>query len=214
MNIKLNQFIPSPLSETYSGSSELWKQSGLNLNQQTTTLITSPSGKGKSSLISMIYGLRNDFEGTILIDNKPITEINTKQWSDLRSRKIAVVFQSLKLFDELTAYENILIKNQLTNHKTENEIQEFISILGMTPFMKQPAGTLSFGQQQRIAIIRALCQPFELILLDEPFSHLDKENALTAWDLIKTESKMQNANIIITGLGSDDFLNPDKQLSI
>ena len=214
MDIKLNQFIPSPLSETYSGGSELWKQSNLHLNQQATTLITSPSGKGKSSLISMIYGLRSDFEGTILINDKSINEISTKQWSDLRSTKIAVVFQSLKLFDELTAYENILIKNQLTNHKTEDEIQEFISILGMTSFMQQPAGTLSFGQQQRIAIIRALCQPFELILLDEPFSHLDRKNALTAWELIETESENQNASIIITGLGSDDFLNTDTQLSI
>jgi len=214
MDIKLNQFIPSPLSETYSGGSELWKQSNLHLNQQATTLITSPSGKGKSSLISMIYGLRSDFEGTILINDKSINEISTKQWSDLRSTKIAVVFQSLKLFDELTAYENILIKNQLTNHKTEDEIQEFISILGMTSFMQQPAGTLSFGQQQRIAIIRALCQPFELILLDEPFSHLDRKNAQTSWELIKTESENQNASIIITGLGSDDFLNTDTQLSI
>ncbi len=214
MDIKLNQFIPSPLSETYSGGSELWKQPDLHLNQKATTLITSPSGKGKSSLISMIYGLRNDFEGTILLDNQSISEISSKQWSDLRSSKIAVVFQSLKLFDELTAYENILIKNQLTNQKTEDEIQEFVRILGMTSYVQQLAGTLSFGQQQRIAIIRALCQPFELILLDEPFSHLDRKNALTAWELITTESKNQNASIIITGLGSDNFLNTDTQLSI
>ena len=75
--------------------------------------------------------------------------------------------------------------------------------LGLNGFENKKTAKMSFGQKQRVAIIRALCQRFDYILLDEPFSHLDTKNSEIAWDLIKTETEEQNASIIITSLKND-----------
>jgi len=182
------------------------------LNDAFVTAIISESGKGKSSLLSSIYGLRKDYQGEISIDNKDIRTYDLTNWTYLRRVRLSMVFQSLQLFPKLTAMENIILKNSLRNHKTMDEIQHWISLLGMQPYINQTAATLSFGQQQRIAIIRALCQPYTTILLDEPFSHLDPANAEIAWEIIIDESKSKQANIIITGLKQTNFFAADKIL--
>ena len=212
MQITLNNFIPNPLSETFSGESDVWKKNNLVLNDAFVTAIISESGKGKSSLLSSIYGLRKDYQGEISIDNKDIRTYDLVNWTYLRRVRLSMVFQSLQLFPKLTAMENIMLKNSLRNHKTMDEIQHWISLLGMQPYINQTAATLSFGQQQRIAIIRALCQPYTTILLDEPFSHLDSANAEIAWEIIIDESKSKQANIIITGLKQTNFFAADKTL--
>lgn len=80
-----------------------------------------------------------------------------------------------------------------------------LKIAGMHDHQDKKAGILSYGQKQRIAIIRAICQPFQFIFLDEAFSHLDKENTATMWKLILDEAKSQSAGIILTSLGNEDF---------
>src|SRR6185295_14901973 len=130
-----------------------------------------PSGTGKSTLIAYLYGIRKDFSGTIRFGND--SSISLKQWSELRNKKIAVVFQDLRLFPQLTAMENIQLKNSFSKSKTEEEIIQLAAKLGIDHKLKSKCGNLSLGQQQRVAIIRSLCQPFEFLLLDEPFSHLD-----------------------------------------
>lgn len=214
MQIKLQNFIPSPLAEMFSHSSDIWKKKELILNNQFITSIVSASGKGKSSLLSSIYGVRKDFEGTVFIDNTDTKSIDLLQWSEIRKNKLSMVFQNLHLFPELSALENITLKNSLTNHKSEAEILELMDKLGMAAHKEQSAASLSFGQQQRIAIIRALCQPYQCILLDEPFSHLDLNNAKIAMDLIISESKANNANIIITGLAENNFYQADEILNL
>ena len=214
MQIKLNNFIPSPLSENYSVNSDLWGKPNLLLNELETTMILSASGRGKTSLISMIYGTRNDYIGSLFISGQNVEAFSAKKWSNLRANKLSIVFQSLKLFPELSALDNVNIKNQLTNYKSQAEIEYLFEQLGMTAHKNQLVSHLSFGQQQRIAIIRALCQPFETILLDEPFSHLDKNNAQIAWNLIKTESQKQKAGIIITGLENEVFIHAAKTHTI
>ncbi len=214
MQITLNHYIPNPLSESLSGQSDVWKQNNLTLNDDFVTAIVSDSGKGKSSLLSSIYGLRKDYQGEITIDNKDIRTYDLTNWTFLRRVRISMVFQSLQLFPKLTAMDNIMLKNSLRNHKTMDNINHWIHLLGMQPYLNQSAETLSFGQQQRIAIIRALCQPYNTLLLDEPFSHLDQANAEIAWEIIIKESKRNQAKIIITGLKKSDFFTPDKILTL
>jgi len=214
MQIKLQNFIPSPLAETFSHSSDIWKKDELILNNQFITSIVSASGKGKSSLLSSIYGERKDFEGSIFIDNIDTKSIDLLQWSEIRKNKLSMVFQNLYLFPELSAFENITLKNSLTNHKSKEEILELMNRLGMIAHKDQSAASLSFGQQQRIAIIRALCQPYQTIMLDEPFSHLDLNNAKIAMNLIISESKANKANIIITGLAQNNFYQADETLNL
>ena len=88
----------------------------------------------------------------------------------------------------------------MTQHQSENQIIEWIEKVGLKSHLQQKAVHLSYGQRQRIAIIRALCQPFDFLLLDEPFSHLDDNNQTLLLDLITTEAKKNNAGILFTSL--------------
>ncbi|NLA23557.1 MAG: ATP-binding cassette domain-containing protein, partial [Bacteroidales bacterium] len=148
------------------------------------------------------------------IDGQNPDEFSFKQKSLFYTRKIAMVHQALFLFDALSLDENIQLKNKLTSFKSDKEIRTILQKLDIEKQVKQKVKTLSYGQKQRLAIARALCQPFEFILLDEPFSHLDKENAKIAWELICEEANKQNAGIILTSLDKDSHTNFDKILNL
>jgi ABC-type lipoprotein export system ATPase subunit len=118
------------------------------------------------------------------------------------------------LFDSLSAFENILLKNSITGFKTAGEIEKMARILGMKEFLHRKAGILSFGQQQRVAIIRALCQPFRFLLADECFSHIDLENSRIAYELIQKECQAQGAGLILTSLNEDAELRSQKRMRL
>lgn len=166
-------------------------------------MIKAPSGRGKSSFIHLLYGLRKDYKGGITIDEMEISKMDSEELAALRKAKLSIVFQDLRLFPQLTALENIQIKNDLTKHKTMDEIRQMTARLNVVDILDQTPTTLSYGQQQRIALIRALCQPFDYLLLDEPFSHLDLTNISQARSLIDEELKRTGSGLIIVSLGSD-----------
>ena len=144
----------------------------------------------------------NKYTGTVLYNQKDITSYTEIEWTSLRRQSISIVFQGLRLFPELTTLENIQLKNQLTNYKTETEILSYLKRLDVDNLAHKKAETLSYGQQQRIAIVRALCQPFELLLLDEPFSHIDTLQIKNATQLILEEITKRNATLMIASLGN------------
>jgi putative ABC transport system ATP-binding protein len=121
-----------------------------------------------------------------------------------------VVHQGLLLFDELSLMQNIHLKNRITKFKTEAQINAMVNSLSLNNQRNQKVKTLSYGQKQRLAIIRALCQPFDFIFLDEPFSHLDNDNAQTAWQLISDEAHEQKAGVVLTSLGNTHNIRFDK----
>lgn len=166
-----------------------------------TYLIAAGSGKGKSSLFDFMCGRRYDYSGDILLDGKNIKTCSPAQKQALRSRHLSLVFQGFRLFPELTAMENVAIKNRLTGYKTKRQIEALFEQLGITAKAHTPLALLSFGQQQRVAIIRALCQPADFLLLDETFSHLDAENCAIACRLIATEVKSRQAALLVASLG-------------
>jgi ABC-type lipoprotein export system ATPase subunit len=200
MQITLRNFIPQPLVETSHTDSDIWEKDEIVFNSNSTYLITAPSGKGKTSLISMIYGIRKDYIGKITIDGTDISLFNLIEWSEFRKKKISCIFQGLELFDELTALENIQLKNRILDYNSGFEIMEMARVLEMDTYLNRAAGKLSFGQRQRIAIIRALCQPFEFLLADEIFSHLDKKLEKLSYDLIMHESRKNKAGMLLTSL--------------
>ncbi len=204
MQIEIKHIIPSPLSDLNHNDSDIWGRD-FSFQSGETYQVTAASGTGKTSLLNILYGLRKDYQGNIVIDKHNITNLTSKNWQNFRKYQLAYCPQGLWLFDELTALENIVLKNQLTQYKKESEIQEMLKIAGMYEHQNKTAGILSYGQKQRIAIIRALCQPFQFIFLDEAFSHLDKENTATMWELILDEAKSQSAGIILTSLGNEEF---------
>lgn len=212
--IQLIDIQPIPLIETTNG---------INPNSQTFAtkcafekgqkyLVIAPSGKGKSTLLHIIYGLREDYEGMISFDGKNLKELTPDEWATFRQERLSIVFQDLRLFPNLTALENIMLKSELKDFKSETEIRVMATQLGVDSLLDKAAGTLSYGQRQRIAIIRALCQPFEYLLLDEPFSHLDAENTRIACNLISQELNHQNASLIMVSLGEKYDFKYDNEL--
>ncbi|MEL0644739.1 ATP-binding cassette domain-containing protein [Olleya sp. Ti.3.14] len=197
MQVTIQSIIPDYFTPA---SSEVWSKN-FEFQPNSKYLVKAVSGSGKSSLFNFIYGLNNRFSGSILFNDTSITSFSEAEWTTIRTQKIAIVFQGLKLFSELTALENIQLKNILTNHKTEAEILDMMSQLEVDQLAHKKAETLSYGQQQRIAIIRALCQPFKLLLLDEPFSHIDEAQITNAIALINNEVTANQATLIIASLG-------------
>lgn len=181
--------------------SDVWK-TRLTLRRGGRYLIEAASGAGKSSLCAYLFGARTDYEGRILFNGGDIGDYPMDKWQELRRRNIAYLPQELALFPELTARENIMLKNRLTDHFTPKEIDGLMEELGISGRADYPCGRMSIGQQQRVAIIRAICQPFDFILLDEPVSHLDADNNNVAARLITAEAARQGAAIVSTSVGN------------
>lgn len=206
MKYHLEYVVPKPIEELDFSGSEIWNKKVEFINGQ-KYLVSSESGAGKTTLLSILYGIRNDYIGKVLLNGDDIKTITKKEWNPLWNNKLSFVFQGLMLFDELSALENVLIKNNLTNHKTHEEILEAFDTLGIAFLVDKPTKYLSFGQKQRVAIIRALCQPFDMLLLDEPFSHLDDNHIKTACEFISKEVDKQGSGMILSSLGASYYFD-------
>ncbi|MCD8080975.1 MAG: ATP-binding cassette domain-containing protein [Bacteroides sp.] len=200
--IILQQTLPEVFAARDPIPSDLWQQD-IIFGKGERHLIEAASGTGKSSLCSYLYGYRNDYRGTIRFDDTDIRSFTTTDWVAARQRTLSILFQDLRVFPELTALENVELKNRLTGYKTEKEILALFAALGIADKAHTPVGKISFGQQQRVAFIRSLCQPFDFILLDEPISHLDDENARIMAEILLAEATTQNAGILVTSIGKN-----------
>ena len=211
--ISLDNTLPNVFLQRTDIQSDIWRKQ-VQLEKGKTYLIEASSGTGKSSLCSFIIGYRKDFDGKILFDGKDSRKFSTKDWTKLRQSHISLLFQELRLFPELTAMENVEIKNCLTHFKTKKEIERWFEALGIADKMSSPVRLLSFGQQQRVAMIRALVQPFDFLMADEPISHLDEANSKVMADIMMEEAHRQGAGIIITSIGKHMELPYDKTFSL
>lgn len=209
---QLRNVVPAPLQSQVRPDSEIWACSqDFATNQR--YFVSAASGKGKTTLQHIFYGLRKDYTGEALWSDMPLASFTLDQWAILRQKSVSIIFQDLRLFANLSTRENLLLKNQLTDHLAEAEIVQMCAALGIdNTLLERPAGLLSYGQRQRVAIIRALCQPFHTLLMDEPFSHLDTENIRLACALIGEHCQRQNAGYIIASLGDEYYLEYDKKL--
>lgn len=193
--------------------SDVWDEE-LTLYRGNNYLIEAASGGGKSSMCAYVYGARVDYEGELSFNGKDTRGFSIAEWQEIRRRHIAYLPQELDLFPELTAWENIQLKNTLTNHFGEKDIERMLDELGIASRRDYPAGRMSIGQQQRVAIIRSLCQPFDFILLDEPVSHLDEGNNRIVAGMIAREAERQGAAVISTSVGNPLLLPNAKKLSL
>lgn len=215
MDIELKQIIPIPLKDQFiQRKSGVWNQSVV-FHQGECIKIKAPSGTGKTTFIHTLYKLRHDYTGQILYDGKNVKEITGDQLALIRQQKISVVFQDLRLFPNLTAKENIELNRVLQNPYYESSMIDIMAEkLGVTHILGQRAGLCSYGEQQRLAIIRSLIQPFEWLLLDEPFSHLDLDNIKKAAALIAEECSKRKAGFVLTDLDEDTNFEYTRFLSL
>lgn len=212
-SIRLHDVIPDVFSNEDIGHSQIWLRN-FCFERGQHYMVEAASGSGKSSLCSFIYHNRHDYRGSIYYNDIDARSINAAAVCELRCRHIALLPQELRLFSELTAIDNVRLKNRLTRFISDKKIVEMFECFGIADRINHPASKLSIGQMQRVAIIRALCQPFDFIMLDEPVSHLDEANNKIAGQLIFDAANAQGASIIITSVGNRLILPTDDVINI
>jgi ABC-type lipoprotein export system ATPase subunit len=177
-------------------------------------LIKAASGRGKSSLCSYIYGLRDDYQGSLMFDDHSVPEVQSDRWNQIRQNELGVLFQDLRLFGDLTAVDNVMIKAGLTSFCDEKKAVEMLCELGLSDRLDRPVRLLSFGQQQRVAFVRMLCQKADFWLLDEPVSHLDTANAAIMVQMLEREISQYGTGLLVTTIGHDLPYDYDKILML
>mgnify|MGYP002517647740 CR=1 FL=1 len=173
-------------------------------------LVEAASGMGKSTFCSYVVGYRHDYSGEVLFDSDDTKSYGVTQWTEMRKSHISHLFQELRLFPELTAWENVEIKCKLTGYSDTKRIESWFERLGIPDKMNALIGEMSFGQQQRVALMRSLVQPFDFLLLDEPISHLDDNNGRIMGEIVLEEAKARNAGVIMTSIGKHIDLDYNK----
>lgn len=212
-SITLHTVLPEVFQDKENLTSEIWLQE-MAFQKGEYYLLEAASGTGKSSLCSFLFGYRRDYSGDICFDDRNIRNFSGEDWNLLRRNSLSLLFQDLRLFPELTAWENVLLKNNLTGFKNREWIETAFCRLGISEKQTELVGKLSFGQQQRVAVIRALCQPLDFILLDEPVSHLDNDNSETMMQLLLEEARQQGAGIVVTSIGKHPGIPYHKTLRL
>lgn len=211
--IRLSGVIPEIFTTRNDLVSDIWHKD-ICLERGKSYLIEAASGTGKSSLCSYLYGQRGDYRGVISFDGEDISGFDINRWSNIRQHHISILFQDLRLFGELTALENVEIKNRITRHRDTKQIRVWFEELGIGDKLKARIDRMSYGQQQRVALIRALCQPYDFLFLDEPISHLDDNNSDIMRDIILREAQNSGAAVIATSIGKHMDIDYDKILRL
>ena len=209
MFLEVQNIKPNFLSDLSMSKSDVYLQQSLILEKKKKYLIKAHSGKGKSTFLNILYGRASDFEGKVIYHDVSNTDKNS-----LWNHHISYLHQDLKLFKELTAYDNIVLKNSISNFKSNDEIDALLEEFGLIDKRDVFIERMSLGQRQRVAIIRALCQPFDFLLMDEPFSHLDELNAKKITAVIDKELKEREASLVMTSLGNEYFFEFDAILNV
>lgn len=150
------------------GNNVILDDISLQIKKGEIVSILGPSGSGKTTLLNLILGITDISSGKIIYDGEDITNV------PLEKRGFNIVFQDYALFPNLTAYENIVygLRNK-PGISTEQDVQDFIHLLGLEEHLNKRIGQLSGGQKQRVALARTMVMKPKILLLDEPLSALD-----------------------------------------
>ena len=196
--IQLHSVLPQVFAQRNDLDSEIWKQD-VTFEKGHLYLIEAESGSGKSTFCSYVLGYRHDYSGSVMFDNDVTANYKVKDWVEMRKRHISHLFQELRLFPELTALENVEIKNKITGFKTREQILKWFDMLGIADKVDAKIGRMSFGQQQRVAIARALITKPAIVLADEPTGNLDSKTSAEVLGLIKrTSAEFRQTVVMIT----------------
>lgn len=212
-NIQFQNVVPHVFQSRDNSDSDIWGKD-VTFQKGHLYLLESASGRGKSTFCSYLLGYRNDYSGQVLFDGHDTKVFRSSQWTDVRKSHVSLLFQELRLFPELTAWENVEIKNRLTSHTVAETIRCWFDMLGIRDKKDALIGEMSYGQQQRVALMRALVQPYDFIVLDEPISHLDDQNAAIMGEIVMEEARRQGAGVIMTSIGKHIPLNYEKTVRL
>jgi lipoprotein-releasing system ATP-binding protein len=197
--------ITRQLIKTYSnGPQEVKVLKGIDLeiDRGEVVVIIGPSGVGKSTLLHLIGGLDKPTAGEVIINDRDIFMLSEEERALFRNRSIGFVFQFHHLLPEFTALENVMIPVMMYQHDSkyiENEAHRLLGEVGLAERLHHRPSQLSGGEQQRVAVARALVNKPSLVLADEPTGNLDKQNSEALYRLIlNLNSKFNQTFLIVT----------------
>lgn len=170
----------------------------LDLGRGEQLLLTAGSGAGKSTLLQLIAGLMDPIQGDVKIDGQPMHSMHGAKRDLYRGRKIGMIFQTFNLLHGFSALENVMAALMFSSIPAREHRARAAALLTQLGIERQDAepDALSVGQQQRVAVARALaCDPV-LVLADEPTASLDPENSGSAMDLIQGLCRERNAALL------------------
>lgn len=178
------------------------KDISLEVDQGESLAILGPSGSGKSTLLNIIGTLDTPDSGDIIFDNERINNYSEEKLSAFRNNEIGFIFQSHHLLPQCTVLENVLVPTlPLKDHDKKRECQsraeELIRGVDLWEHKDKLPGTLSGGECQRVAVVRALINKPRLLLADEPTGSLDRNNAMNIISLLLKLNKEYNTSLII-----------------
>ena len=172
----------------------------LNIEKGEFVSIVGASGAGKTTLLQLLGRLDNMQAGSLIINNKEVNKLQQKELAKFRNKEIGFVFQFHNLLNEFTALENICLPayiNGTNKKKAEQKGIELLELLGLKDRSEHKPDELSGGEQQRVAVARALINSPSILLADEPSGNLDSKNADELHQLFLKLNKEQGQTIVV-----------------
>ncbi|WP_138420711.1 cell division ATP-binding protein FtsE [Aquibacillus sediminis] len=197
--------------KTYSNGVTALNGIDVMIEQGDFAYIVGPSGAGKSTFIKLMFREEQPTKGSIIINNKDITNMKWKQVPYLR-RDIGVVYQDFKLLPKLSVYENIAFALEVIEESPKNirrRVMQVLDLVGLKNKARFIPDELSGGEQQRVAIARAIVNHPKLLIADEPTGNLDPD---TSWDIMQILEEINDGGTtIIMATHSKDIVNTIKK---
>jgi putative ABC transport system ATP-binding protein len=160
--------------------------------------VTGPSGSGKSTLLGLVAGLDAPTAGRVVVDGVDITALDEDRLAKLRGQKIGFVFQFFHLIPSLTAFENVMVPMEIAGHaRPADRAAQLLAEVGLTGRGHHYPSQLSGGEQQRIALARALANDPPILLADEPTGNLDSANGRHIMDLLRDVNERRGTTLVL-----------------
>jgi putative ABC transport system ATP-binding protein len=178
---------------------DILKGISLRISHGEFVAIIGPSGSGKSTLLGIIAGLDSPSSGQVLVDGTDITRMSESKLASVRNQKIGMVFQAFNLIPTLTAQENVEVPLYVGKHpgRPSDRATELLNLVGLGHRLRNKPNQLSGGEQQRVAVARALATNPAIVIMDEPTGNLDKKNGDNILQMIRDLRQATGTTFVI-----------------
>jgi ABC-type lipoprotein export system ATPase subunit len=186
----------------------------LEVEQGEFVRISGPSGSGKTTLLNLIAGLDRPDQGEVVVAGLDIARLSVSRASEYRARQVGVIFQSYNLLPQLTALENVLLPMIASGPPNHSRARELLDLVGLADRGGHNPAQLSGGEQQRVAVARALANDPALVLADEPTGNLDDQSAQCVMGLLTSAVRERGSTLLLVTHERDTAQAADRVIEL